>query len=138
MPVQVLLADDEPLIRRSLRTVLTQEAYEVSVAASGAEAIRLFQSERPDVVLLDLVLGDMDGIEVLRRIKQTAPETEVVILSAHCTIERALTAMQLGAFALIRKPFELDEVLSAVHSAVRLGAAGQGLRRRAVVEGTNN
>ncbi len=119
MSVHVLVADDETLIRQSLRSVLAQEGFAVTVAASGEEAWRLFQTERPDVVLLDLVLGDIDGMEVLRRIKQIAPETKVVVLSAHGTIERAVAAMKLGAYEFIRKPFELEEILAAVRNAAR-------------------
>lgn len=117
MTVNVLVADDEALIRQSLRSVLLQEGFAVTCAISGAEAWRLFQAERPDVVLLDLVLGDVDGLEVLRRIKQEGPETKVVILSAHGTIERAVTAMKLGAYEFLRKPFELEEILAAVRNA---------------------
>jgi two-component system response regulator AtoC len=117
MTVNVLVADDEALIRQSLRSVLSQEGFTVTSATSGAEAWRLFQAERPDVVLLDLVLGDVDGLEVLRRIKQEGPETKVLILSAHGTIERAVTAMKLGAYEFLRKPFELEEILAAVRNA---------------------
>jgi two-component system response regulator AtoC len=117
MTVNVLVADDEALIRQSLRSVLSQEGFVVTSASSGAEAWRLFQSERPDVVLLDLVLGDVDGLEVLRRIKQEGPETKVLILSAHGTIERAVRAMKLGAYEFLRKPFELEEILAAVRNA---------------------
>ena len=117
MTVNVLVADDEALIRQSLRSVLAQEGFVVTSASSGAEAWRLFQSERPDVVLLDLVLGDVDGLEVLRRIKQEGPETKVLILSAHGTIERAVRAMKLGAYEFLRKPFELEEILAAVRNA---------------------
>ena len=120
MTVNVLVADDEALIRQSLRSVLSQEGFVVTSASSGAEAWRLFQSERPDVVLLDLVLGDVDGLEVLRRIKQEGPETKVLILSAHGTIERAVSAMKLGAYEFLRKPFELEEILAAVRNAAHI------------------
>lgn len=117
MTAHVLVVDDEGLIRRSLRKVLAQDGYAVTAAASGAEALKLFQTERPDVVLLDLVLGDLDGLEVLRRIKQEGPETKVVILSAHGTIERAVAAMKLGAYEFLRKPFEIEEILAVVRNA---------------------
>src|SRR6516225_3913686 len=69
MSAHVLVADDETLIRQSIRTVLADEGFEVTVAASGAEAWRRFQEDRPDVVLLDLVLGDADGLDLLRRLR---------------------------------------------------------------------
>ena len=115
----VLIADDEALIRQSLRSALTQEGFEVSVAASGEHAWQLFQSGRPDVVLLDMVLGDVDGLEILRRIKQDSPEAKVLLMSAYGSIESAVSAMKLGGYDFIKKPFELEEIVVAVRNAVR-------------------
>jgi DNA-binding NtrC family response regulator len=119
MSVQVLIADDEALIRQSIRTMLAREGFEVTVAASGAEAWARFQEDRPDVVLLDLVLGDADGIELLRRMRQEAPDTKIILISAHGSIESAVTAMKLGGYDFIKKPFELDEIVAAVRNAAR-------------------
>jgi two-component system, NtrC family, response regulator AtoC len=119
MSVQVLIADDEALIRQSIRTLLVREGFEVTVAASGAEAWLRFQEDKPDVVLLDLVLGDADGIDVLRRMRQEAPDTKVILISAHGSIESAVTAMKLGGYDFIKKPFELEEIVAAVRNAAR-------------------
>jgi DNA-binding NtrC family response regulator len=119
MSVQVLIADDEALIRQSIRTTLAREGFEVTAAASGSEAWARFQEDRPDVVLLDLVLGDADGIELLRRMRQEAPDTKVILISAHGSIESAVTAMKLGGYDFIKKPFELDEIVAAVRNAAR-------------------
>jgi two-component system response regulator AtoC len=119
MSVQVLVADDEALIRQSIRTTLAREGFEVTAAASGAEAWARFQEDRPDVVLLDLVLGDADGIEILRRMRQEAPDTKIILISAHGSIESAVTAMKLGGYDFIKKPFELDEIVAAVRNAAR-------------------
>ena len=119
MSAHVLIADDEPLIRQSLRAVLAEEGFEVSAAASGAEAWARFQEERPDVVLLDLVLGDMDGLEPAAADGQQAPETKVIVISAHGSIESAVTAMKLGGYDFIKKPFELEEIVAAVRNAAR-------------------
>lgn len=119
MSATVLVADDEALIRQSLRSMLLQEGFDVLMAASGEQAWSAFQSDHPDVILLDLVLGDIDGMEVLARIRQVAPEAKVVVLSAHGSIERAVSAMKLGAYDFIKKPFELEEVISAVRNALR-------------------
>jgi len=119
MSVQVLVADDEALIRQSIRTTLAQEGFEVSVAASGNEAWLRFQEDRPDVVLLDLVLGDADGIDLLRRMRQEAPDAKVILISAHGSIESAVTAMKLGGYDFIKKPFELEEIVAAVRNAAR-------------------
>ncbi|HEY4188161.1 MAG TPA: sigma-54 dependent transcriptional regulator [Polyangia bacterium] len=119
MTTHVLIADDEPLIRQSLETVLRQEGFEVSAAGSGSEAWTLFQDERPDVVLLDLVLGDADGLELLRRMRHLTPDCKVILISAHGSIESAVTAMKLGGYDFIRKPFEIEEIVAAVRNAAR-------------------
>ncbi len=119
MGAHVLVADDEALIRQSLRGVLLQEGFEVTVAESGEQAWQQVLASRPDVVLLDLVLGDISGIEVLRRIRGLAPETKVILISAHATIEDAVGAMKLGGYDFIRKPFELEEIVTTVRNAAR-------------------
>ncbi|HVV17342.1 MAG TPA: sigma-54 dependent transcriptional regulator [Polyangia bacterium] len=119
MSATVLVADDEALIRQSLRSLLADEGFEVAQAASGAETWSRFQEVRPDVVLLDLVLGDADGLDLLRRMKTEAPDTKVILISAHGSIESAVTAMKLGGYDFIKKPFELEEIVAAVQNAVR-------------------
>jgi DNA-binding NtrC family response regulator len=119
MSAQVLVVDDEALIRQSIRSVLGQEGFEVSVAASGEEAWLRFGEDRPDVVLLDLVLGDTDGLEILRRMRKEGPDAKVILISAHGSIESAVTAMKLGAYDFIKKPFEIEEIVAGVRNAVR-------------------
>ena len=114
MSAHVLVADDEALILQSLRGVLLQEGFEVTAASSGEQAWQTFVATRPDVVLLDLVLGDITGIDVLRRIRQLSPETKVILISAHATLEQAVEAMKLGGYDFIRKPFELEEIVTTV------------------------
>jgi len=122
MNVQVLIADDETLIRQSIKGVLADEGFAATEAGSGAEAWRRFHEERPDVVLLDLRLGDTDGLDLLRRIRQEAPDVKVILISAHGSIETAVAAMKLGAYDFIKKPFELDEIVAAVRNAARTNA----------------
>jgi DNA-binding NtrC family response regulator len=125
MSAHVLVADDESLLRQSIRGVLAQEGFEVTAAASGAEAWLRFQEVRPDVVLLDLVLGDADGMDLLRRMRQESPDTKVILISAHGSIESAVTAMKLGGYDFIKKPFELEEIVAAVRNAVRTNVLEQ-------------
>ncbi len=122
MSTHVLVADDEALIRQSLRTTLVREGFDVTVAGSGAETWLRFSEDRPDVVLLDLVLGDADGLDLLRRMRQEAPDTKVILISAHGSIESAVAAMKLGGYDFIKKPFELDEIVAAVRNAARTHA----------------
>ena len=119
MTTHVLIADDEPLIRKSIETVLRDEGFDVTTAGSGADAWTAFQDDRPDVVLLDLVLGDADGLELLRRMRGLVTDCKVILISAHGSIESAVTAMKLGGYDFIRKPFEIEEIVAAVRNAAR-------------------
>lgn len=119
MNPQVLVADDEPLIRQSIQSALVEEGFQVTAAASGSEAWNRFKEERPDVVLLDLVLGDMDGLDLLRRMRQLVPDSKIILISAHGSIESAVTAMKLGGYDFIRKPFDLEEIVAGVRNAAR-------------------
>jgi two-component system response regulator AtoC len=134
MSVQVLVADDEALIRQSLRATLAREGFDVSVAASGGEAWLRFQEDKPDVVLLDLVLGDADGIDILRRMRQDAPDAKVILISAHGSIESAVAAMKLGGYDFIKKPFELEEIVAAVRNAARTRSLEQRVAYMAAQE----
>jgi two-component system response regulator AtoC len=134
MSVQVLVVDDEPLIRQSLRAALVQDGFEAEAAGSLDEAWQRFRQARPDVVLLDLVLGECDGMDLLRRIKQDAPETKVVIITAHGTISRAVNAIKQGAYDFIKKPFELEEITAAVRNAARTSTLEQRVEYLAEAE----
>jgi two-component system response regulator AtoC len=121
----VLVVDDEPLIRQSLRAALLQEGWSAEAAGTAEEAWDRFRQLRPDVVLLDLVLGTADGFDLLRRMRQEAPETKVVVVTAHGTIQRAVAAIKQGAYDFIKKPFELEEITAAVRNAVRTASLEQ-------------
>ena len=119
MGASVLVIDDEPLIRQSISGALRDEGFEISAAGTGQEAQRRFAEDRPEVVLLDLVLGDVDGLDLLRRFRTEDPDIKVLVITAHGSIDAAITAMRLGAYDFIKKPFELDEIIASVQNAVR-------------------
>ena len=118
MEKQILIVDDDERVVQSIAGVLEDEGFRVSTAKSGEEAIRVFQKERPDVTLLDIWMPEMDGIEVLKRLKFIAPDSQVIMISGHATISTAMTAVKLGAFDFIEKPLSLDALLMTIRRAL--------------------
>jgi len=119
---RVLVIDDEPQILRALRINLSVRGYDVTVAASGVEALKAAAEHKPDVVILDLGLPDMSGIDVLAGLRGwlTAP---VIVLSARTDSMDKVEALDAGADDYVTKPFGMDEFLARLRAAVRRGAA---------------
>ena len=113
----VLIIDDEESIRQSLAGALKDEGYRVTVAASGAAGLEALRLEKPDVVLLDIWMPLLDGIETLKLIKTEAPDQSVIMMSGHGNIETAVKATKLGAFDFIEKPLSLERVLLLLQNA---------------------
>jgi DNA-binding NtrC family response regulator len=118
----VLIADDEKNIRSSLTTTFQLEGYEVRTVEDGAGAVEGVERGGVDLVLLDLQMPNVDGIEALRRLRELGHETPVIFLTAHGTIERAVEAVRLGAFDFIEKPPHAERILlsarNALHQAI--------------------
>jgi len=112
----VLVVDDEAVIRDFFTRTLKD--YKVLTAGTGEEAVDLVRKRRPDLVLLDLKMPGIDGIETLMRIKEIDRSMPVVMLSAHGTIESNMEAARLGAFASMAKPFDLSHMLSMIRTAI--------------------
>jgi two-component system, NtrC family, response regulator AtoC len=110
----ILLVDDEDTIRLFLEKTLRDEGYEAITAATGAAALELTRSELPDLVLLDLKLPDMNGLDVLQQIKEEVPEACVIMLTAFGDIETAVTAMKKNAFDFVSKPVNLEQLLITI------------------------
>jgi UDP-3-O-acyl N-acetylglucosamine deacetylase len=113
----ILIVDDEPSILRSLEGILADEGFRVAQARDGESALRCVQEHSCDLVLLDIWMPGMDGIQTLQQILALKPGLCVIVMSGHGNIETAVKATKLGAFDYLEKPLSLDSVLSAVHTA---------------------
>jgi DNA-binding NtrC family response regulator len=107
---RILVVDDEAAMRESLKDWLMEDGYEVSVAASGEEAVSMAQNRGWEVILLDLKMPGMDGLETLKNLKELVPEAEILMMTAYATVDTAVQAMKEGAFDYLVKPFDPDEV----------------------------
>jgi DNA-binding response OmpR family regulator len=122
----ILVVDDEKNIRMTMVEALESKGFRVEVAATGEEAIRMLGESAYDLVFLDLKLPQMDGLEVLRRTRETWPNVRVVVITAHGTVDNAVEAMKLGAADFIQKPFNPQEVRELAASVLQPAPAGPG------------
>ena len=127
--VRILIIDDEPMMADSLKQNLMEEGYSVDTAASGAEAIELFDQGGHHLAICDLQLPDMDGLEVMRHMKDARPTTEVIVVTGYGSVARAVEATKAGAFYFVEKPFDFEEIQPLVDKA---------LERRELVAETAN
>jgi diguanylate cyclase (GGDEF)-like protein len=124
---RVLVVDDDRLVREMTRDALVQEGFRVATAASGREALSRLGDEGPfDLVMTDLSMREMDGLELLERVKRASPHTEVIVLTGYASLESALQAMRLGAADYLRKPVSAPEITYGVKRTL--------LRRRLIDE----
>jgi two-component system, NtrC family, nitrogen regulation response regulator NtrX len=114
----ILVVDDEPAIQSALRGVLEDEGYRVSTVGSGEEALRLVVEDIPDVVFLDIWMPKKDGLDTLADLKRARPESAVIVISGHGTIDTAVKATRLGAYDFIEKPLSLEKTLVTVTRAL--------------------
>ena len=105
----VLIVDDEVGVRESLKMVLKKD-YDVFLAKDAEEAFLQIKEHSPDVILLDIILPDLDGLKVLERIKQNDPNIIVIVITGSMTVKTSLEAKELGAYGYVIKPFDIDEL----------------------------
>lgn len=129
----ILVVDDEGSICQTLKGILSDEGYKVLTVGTGEEALKVVEEELPDLVLLDIWLPGIDGIETLKVIKRDFPQIQVIMMSGHGTIETAVKATKLGAFDFFEKPLSLEKVVLIIHHAldlVRLEEENRLLRQK--------
>jgi two-component system nitrogen regulation response regulator NtrX len=133
MAETILIVDDEPTILSSLSQVLLDENYQITTATSGHDALKQIAADLPDLVLLDIWMPEMDGLETLRRAREQAPNLLAMIMSGHGSIETAVKAIKLGAYDFIEKPLSLENVTLRIRHALdqrRLEEENQKLRTK--------
>jgi DNA-binding NtrC family response regulator len=116
---KVLFVDDETDFLETLMKRMKKRGVDVVRAASGEEALELLDESKPDVVVLDVKMPGMGGIEALREIKKHSPLVEVIMLTGHASVEVAIQGMELGAFDYLMKPMDIDELLYKVQDAFK-------------------
>ncbi len=118
----VLIVDDEKTIIESLEGVLSDDGFEVLHAFNGYEALKKIETESPDIVLLDIWMPGMDGIETLKEIKKGYPSLPVIIITGHGSIESAVDATKSGAYDFLEKPLSIDRVIVTINNALKFRA----------------
>ena len=116
--VRVLAIDDEPLMLEWVKLLLEQQGYDTHTALVGARGEEIFRTWRPDIVVTDMLLPDVDGLELLRRFKQANDDTEVIVVTGHGSVTTAVDAMKAGAYSFVEKPVEPDTLLAILEKAV--------------------
>ncbi|MCP4106340.1 MAG: sigma-54-dependent Fis family transcriptional regulator [Desulfobacteraceae bacterium] len=137
----ILIVDDEPSILQSLSGLLSDEGFGVITASNGYEALKIIDTESPDLVLLDIWMPGIDGIETLKEIKKNNPFVQVVIITGHGTIETAVKATKLGAFDFIEKPLSIDRIIVTINNALnfrRLEEENKYLRKKTIEKNSIN
>src|SRR5881398_1744537 len=131
--IRILVIDDEPMMSDSLRRHLEEEGYSVDTASSGTEAIDLFDGGAHHLVICDLQLPDMDGLELLRHMKDAKPATEIIVVTGYGSVQKAVEATKAGAFDFVEKPFDFEELELRVEHALKqreLIAENANMRRQ--------
>ncbi|MFO7716264.1 sigma-54-dependent transcriptional regulator [Desulfosarcina sp.] len=131
----ILIVDDEPSILQSLSGLLTDEGFEVITANNGYEALKIIDAEAPDLVLIDIWMPGIDGIETLKEVKKSNSALPVIIITGHGNVETAVKATKLGAYDLIEKPLNIDKVIVAINNALnfrRLEEENRYLRKKTI------
>jgi len=124
---KILVVDDEEDVRETLESVLSKLEFDPVVAAGGREALEIIKNKKIDVVLSDLYMPEMDGIELLKRVKAENSKIEFLMITAHPTIETAVDAIKKGAYDYLTKPFHIDEVKMKLNRALEKSGLSSSL-----------
>ena len=134
-PVKVLVVDDEPVLAELLTIVLRREGWQVFTAGDGSSAVRSVQREAPDVVVLDLALPDVDGLSVLRTVRELLPTLPVLLLTAKASVEDRIAGLAQGGDDYVTKPFSLEEVVLRLRGLIKRSGVVTDMDRGQLVVG---
>jgi DNA-binding response OmpR family regulator len=123
VPPHILVMEDELNVAKGLEMILSEEGYMVDLADTGELAMEAFKQKRFDLLVADLRLPDIDGMEVIKQVKAAKPETEVIVITGYGTTAKAVTAMKLGVHDFLPKPFTADQIITAIDEALQKHAA---------------
>jgi DNA-binding NtrC family response regulator len=122
-PVSILVVDDDENIRKTLSAILKNEGYAVDVAQNGNEAVKKTEASAYNVALIDIRLPDMEGIELLKKMKNTVPKTRKIIITGYPTLKNAIAAVNKQADAYLMKPVDMDKLLETIREQLKLQEA---------------
>ncbi len=125
--LKILVIDDEPRIRDGCQMVLNEEGFEVALASDGNEGVQMIQEEHYDIILVDLMMPGLSGLEVLSLVKERHPDTVVIVITGYATLEHSISAMKRGAFDFVPKPFTPDQLRAVVAKAIKYNRALQDI-----------
>ncbi|MBW2428159.1 MAG: response regulator [Deltaproteobacteria bacterium] len=119
VPPHILVMEDELSVAKGLEMILSEEGYRVDLEDTGRLAMEAFKQKRFDLLVADLRLPDIDGMEVIKQVKEAKPETEVIVITGYGTTAKAVTAMKLGVHDFLPKPFTEDQIKTAIGEALK-------------------
>ena len=125
---KILIVDDEKNLRESLSYMVSVRGFEPILSSSGKQAIEMIVSETPSIAIVDLKLGDMSGLDVVKEIKKKTPATECILLTAYASKSSAIEAVNLGAYSYVQKPFDVDQLMLVIRRAIEKQDADKELR----------
>ncbi len=122
---KILVVDDEHSVRWAFEKALQKAGYEVMLAENGLKGLKLYESFKPDIIFVDIRMPEMDGLQVLKKIRELDPEAQVIVMTAYTDMETTVTAMKLGAYDFLSKPFNIDECLLLISRGLNTRNTGK-------------
>jgi DNA-binding NtrC family response regulator len=125
-PIELLIIDDEPLVGQRLKPALTKEGYRVEIYTDPREAVARLEEKNFDIVVTDIRMEEMDGLQVLEKVLRRTPQTKVILITGYATLEMARESLDKGAFEFIAKPFRIGKIRDIILKAAQAVKAGRG------------